>query len=91
MGTSATAKARLKEWVNCIWEEKERDISYALKMDQHDRLDANQFTDSTGSIANNLHDITILSSNEIDEPGESGGQTIKSRILQVEYKFYNVV
>ena len=34
------AKLRLKEWLNSIWEEKERNISYALKMDQHDRCDA---------------------------------------------------
>jgi hypothetical protein len=51
-------------------------------------LDAAQFTASTGSVANNLHNFDVLSGIEIDEPGEQG---IKSRILQIKYQFYNVV
>lgn len=46
-----------------------------------------QFTASTGTIANNLHHYKLNSDVEVDEPGEGNP---KSRILQVEYKFYNV-
>jgi len=46
-----------------------------------------QFTASTGSIANNLHNFRLLSSSEIDEPGEGNP---KSRILNVQYNFFNV-
>ena len=71
-----------------IWarNEKEKDKLYE---DIFNRLDSIQFTDSTGSIANNLHDFNVLSSVEIDEEGEPGAQVIKSRILQCQYKFYN--
>lgn len=69
-----------------VWarNEKEKDD---LSTKIYDRLRQIQFTSSTGSIANELHDFTLLSMNEIDEPGEQG---IKSRILQIGYTFWNV-
>jgi 1-acyl-sn-glycerol-3-phosphate acyltransferase len=36
----AIAKSQLKEWLNHIWEEKERNISYALKKYQHEHVEA---------------------------------------------------
>lgn len=51
------------------------------------RLRDIQFTSSTGSIANNLHHFKLNSAIEIDEPGEGNP---KSRILQVQYQFYNI-
>lgn len=67
-----------------VWarNEKEKDSIYCLIMD---RLANIQF-DSDGSENNDIHDFNILSSIEVDEPGEGG---IKSRILQCTYKFYN--
>jgi len=50
------------------------------------RLRDIQFTATTGSVANNLHHYKLNSDVEIDEPGDGNP---KSRILQVEYKFYN--
>ena len=38
---SGEAKAGLKEWLNNIWEEKEKDISYALKMSPTDHFETN--------------------------------------------------
>lgn len=55
--------------------------------DCYDRLREIQFTANVGSIANHLHSFQLLSAVEIDEPGEGG---IKSRIAQVQYRFYNV-
>lgn len=46
-----------------------------------------QFTATTGSIAKNLHDFRLISSSELDEPGEDQP---KSRILNIQYKFFNV-
>jgi len=67
-----------------IWarNEKEKDTIYNQVMD---RLANIQFT-ASGSEANDFHDFNILSSTEVDEPGDIG---IKSRILQARYKFYN--
>ena len=72
-----------------IWarNEKEKETIY---QEVSNRLKDIQFTDSTGSIANNLHDYNELSAVEVDEPGESGAQSIKNRIIQVQYRFYNV-
>ena len=69
-----------------IWarNEKEKDTMYNQAMD---RLANIQFTATTGSVANNFHDFNILSSVEVEEEGEVG---IKSRVMQVEYKFYNL-
>ena len=69
-----------------IWarNEKEKD-DLATKV--YDRLRQIQFIASTGSIANALHEYTLLSMNEVDEPGEQG---IKSRILQISYTFWNI-
>ena len=46
-----------------------------------------QFTANTGYIAKNLHDFRLVSSSELDEPGEDQP---KSRILNIQYKFFNV-
>jgi len=69
-----------------IWarNEKEKD-DLANKV--YKRLRDIQFTASTGSEANSIHDFQLNSSVEIDEPGE---EQPKSRILQVRYKFYNI-
>lgn len=52
-----------------------------------DRLADIQFTASTGSVANDFHDFSIGSMIRVDEPGERG---VKSRILQINYKFFNI-
>lgn len=71
-----------------IWarNEKEKDTLYAQVLD---RLANIQFTAVTGSVANDLVDMNILSSIELDEPGEPGAKAIKSRIIQLVYSFYN--
>lgn len=71
-----------------IWarNEKEKETIY---QQVSNRLKNIQFT-ATGSIANNIHDYNELSAVEIDEPGEAGGKVIKSRILQCQYRFYNL-
>ncbi len=68
-----------------IWatNEKQKD-DLATKV--YNRLRSIQFIGS-GSTANELHDFTLFSMNELDEPGEQG---IKSRILQIGYTFWNV-
>jgi len=73
-----------------IWarNEKEKD---EIAQNVLNRLANIQHTATTGSIANNLHDLYIGSAVEVDEPGESGGKGgIKSRIFQVQYKFFNI-
>lgn len=64
--------------------QKEKD---ELSNDCYKHLRDIQFTASTGSIANNLHDFRLLSSSELDEEGEDQP---KSRILNIQYKFFNV-
>ena len=46
-----------------------------------------QFTTSTGSEVNGIHDFQLNSATEVDEPGEGNP---KSRIMQVRYKFYDI-
>jgi len=46
-----------------------------------------QFTASTGSVANYLYDFELLSAVEIDEDGTNQP---KSRILGIQYKFYDI-
>lgn len=69
-----------------IWarNQKEKD-DLANKV--YKRLRDIQFTASSGSEANSIHDFNLLSAVEIDEPGE---ETPKSRILQIKYKFFNI-
>lgn len=71
-----------------IWarNEKEKDEIYT---EVSNRLANIQFTDS-GSIENNLHDYNELSATEVDDVGEPGGKITKSRVMQVQYKFYNI-
>lgn len=71
-----------------IWARNEKEKN-DLYEDVLNRLANIQFTNLTGSIANDLHDFQVLSSTEIDEDGEPGGKIIKSRILQCQYSFYN--
>lgn len=72
-----------------VWarDEKEKDTIY---QEVSNRLKDIQFTALTGSIANNIHDYNELSAIEIDEPGESGGKILKSRIITCVYRFYNI-
>lgn len=51
------------------------------------RLRDIQFTSSTGSEANNLHDFQLLSAVEVDESGENAP---KSRIMRIKYKFFEI-
>lgn len=51
-----------------------------------DNLANLQFTASTGSVANDFHDFNIGSVIRVDEPGKGA---IKSRIIQLTYKFFN--
>ena len=46
-----------------------------------------QFTASTGSVANYLYRFALLSAVEIEEEGENQP---KSRILNIQYRFFNV-
>lgn len=62
---------------------KERDDIFT---EVFNRLRSIQFTDSTGSIANNLHDFNVPSVIEINEDGENA---IKSKVIEVNYNFYN--
>jgi Holliday junction resolvasome RuvABC ATP-dependent DNA helicase subunit len=68
-----------------IWarNSKERD---ELANDCYKRLRDIQFTASTGSVANYLYDFTLLSSVNVDEEGDDQP---KSRILNIQYKFFN--
>jgi len=50
------------------------------------RLRTIQFS-TGGSIDNNLHDFAELSNVEVEEDGELG---VKSRIMTIQYKFFNV-
>ncbi len=69
-----------------IWgrNQKEKD---ELANDCYKHLRDIQFTASTGSIAKNLHNFTLISSSELDEPGEDQP---KSRILNIQYRFFDV-
>jgi len=58
---------------------KEKDELFTLVFN---RLKDIQFT-TTGSINSNLHDFELLSSVDVEE------ETIKSRVTEVKYKFYN--
>jgi hypothetical protein len=46
-----------------------------------------QFDASSGSIDNDFHDFNINSSIRVDEPGKGGN---KSRIIQLQYRFFNI-
>lgn len=67
-----------------IWARNEKEKNN-LYEDILDRLANIQFT-ASGSVENDFHDFSVLSSTEIDEDGDQG---IKSRILQVQYKFFD--
>lgn len=68
-----------------VWgrNQKEKDTIYTAVLD---RLRTIQFTSSSGSIANNLHDFNATSAVEIDEEGKGKP---KSRICEIQYKFFN--
>ncbi len=68
-----------------VWarNQKEKDEIYDAVID---RLRTIQFTSSTGSVANNLHDFNALSAVEVDEEGKGKP---KSRICEVQYTFFN--
>lgn len=71
-----------------IWARNEKEKN-DLWEDINKRLADIQFTSSSGSIANDIHDFNVTSSVEVDEEGESGGQVIKSRIMTVQYMFHD--
>jgi len=48
------------------------------------RLQSIQFTTSTGSEVNGLHDFNLNSAVEIDEPD------VKSKVIEVRYSFYDL-
>ena len=74
--TDMTLTLEVRIWAR---NEKEKDeIATAVL----DRLANIQFS-ASGSIDNDFHDFNILSAIEMDE------EEIKSRILQVQYKFFN--
>lgn len=71
-----------------VWarNQKEKEQIYELVLN---RLNSIRYS-TDGSRDNDLHDFTILSSTEIDEPGDENGKGgIKSRIMQIVYSFYN--
>lgn len=70
-----------------VWarNQKEKDDLYT---DVYNVLKDAQFTATTGSTANNLHDFTELSATEVDEEGQG---TPKSRVGTFSYNFFNVV
>lgn len=57
-----------------------------LMQDIAERLRDIQFI-SNGSTDSDFHDFSILSNLRVDEPGKGG---VKSRIMQVNYRFFNV-
>ena len=57
-----------------------------LMQDIAERLRVIQFS-SSGSVDNDFHDFSIISNLRVDEPGKGG---VKSRIIQVNYRFFNV-
>lgn len=69
-----------------IWALNQKDKD-GLTDQVFDRLRNIQFIVG-GSIDNNLHDFQELSNVEVEEDGDLG---IKSRILTVQYKFFNVL
>lgn len=85
-GMQTTAEDILLKFELRIWarNEKEKDDLYSNTIN---RLNSIQFTSSTGSVTNGLHDYNSGSAVEIDEEGE-GNQVIKSRIIGINYKFY---
>jgi len=78
MDVTATIEVRI--WAR---NEKEKD---GIATSVYNRLRSIQFT-SSGSVNNDLHDFQLLSMVEVDEEGDTG---VKSRILQVQYKFWNI-
>ena len=68
-----------------VWarNQKEKDEIYQAVLD---RLRSIQFTSSTGSVANNLHDFNAISATEVDEEGKGKP---KSRICEIQYTFFN--
>ena len=68
-----------------VWgrNQKEKDEIYQAVLD---RLRTIQFTASSGSIANNLHDFNATSAVEIDEEGKGKP---KSRVCEIQYTFFN--
>jgi len=76
-----TINLEIRVWAR---NQKEKDD---LANTTYKRLRDIQFTATTGSVANNLHEFKLLSATEIDEEGDNQP---KSRVLQVQYKFYDI-
>ena len=75
-----TLSIELRIWAR---NQKEKDAIFA---EVNDLLAREQFT-INGSVNNDFHNFNVLSGIEIDEEGEN---TPKSRILQLNYQFYNI-
>ena len=82
-GMQTTATDTLINLEVRVWarNEKEKDTISNQVME---RLSNIQFT-AAGSVNNDFHDVNILSAVEVDEEGDAG---VKSRIIQVQYKFW---
>jgi len=78
MDISLTAEIR-------IWS---KSVAQSDKLCQNilDKLADIQFIND-GSIDNDFHDFNILSTVRVDEPGKGG---TKSRIIQLQYRFFNI-
>lgn len=66
-----------------VWARNEREKDEASE-EIIDRLASIQHI-SSGSVDNDIHDFQILSSTEVDEPGQKG---IKSRVIVAQYSFF---
>ena len=75
-----TINVEVRVWAR---NQKEKD---ELANDSYKVLRDIQFTATTGSLANFLYNFTLLSATEVDEEGENQP---KSRILSIQYKFFN--
>lgn len=85
-GMQTTAMDGLMNIEIRIWARntKERDTIFTSVLN---RLRTIQFTANTGSVENDLHDFNMPSAVEVNDEGENG---IKSKIMEVTYKFYNI-
>ena len=76
-----TLSVELRIWCKSVTQ------SDKLTQEILDRLADIQFSADSGSIDNDFHDFNIGSVLRIDEPGKGA---IKSRIVQLTYRFFNL-
>lgn len=68
-----------------VWARNEAEKD-SLSQDVINQLRSTQLG-SNGSIEGNLHDYLVTSAVNVDEPIEEGEAGIKSRVINIEYKF----